>query len=82
MGLIPLISNIEINSKRECNCSIGCDLCQVELNLNIECSDSELPLSVYSRHLISSNSDIQPVEDILLVKLKINKYIFANYFTH
>jgi len=63
LGLIPLTSpNVDKNFAytRECNCSDYCNLCSVELNLNVRCTEDRT-MEVTSRELISQNPDIVPV---------------------
>lgn len=77
LGLIPLVSSSmsNINYTRDCNCSRYCNLCSVELSLNVRC-DSDRYLDVTSRHLQSSNETIKPYLEsdddpgVIIVKLK------------
>ncbi|ORX45150.1 hypothetical protein BCR36DRAFT_585770 [Piromyces finnis] len=63
LGLIPLTStDVDKNFaySRECNCSDYCNLCSVELNLNVKCTENRT-MEVTSNDLISQNPDIVPV---------------------
>jgi len=70
LGLTPLVSNLEfiegMELADECDCDDYCPKCGVSFSLN-----AVGPKTVYSKDLISSNSDFKPIYDTIpLVKLK------------
>lgn len=78
LGMIPLTSSkVEnLSYTRECNCENYCELCSVELNLNVRCTDDRTR-DVTSKDLISMNEDYVPIDiysenssGILICKLK------------
>ncbi|KAJ1914044.1 RNA polymerase II subunit 3 [Tieghemiomyces parasiticus] len=85
LGLIPLVSSTVDRMKytRDCTCVQACDLCTVELTLNVKCTDNQT-LEVTSKLLMSSDPNVVPVlvddEDpgVLIVKLRKGQEIKVN----
>lgn len=75
LGLTPLTSNLDVIDgmvlPEECDCDDYCPKCSVSFTLN-----ATGPTTVYSKDLVSSDSNIKPVYDTIpLVKLKENEDI-------
>ncbi|XP_049850792.1 DNA-directed RNA polymerase II subunit rpb3-like [Schistocerca gregaria] len=64
LGLIPILSESCNNKKyiRECDCENGCDLCQVELMLDVKCVDQDrMTVTDQDLIVISGDETIRPV---------------------
>lgn len=75
LGLTPIMSTLDIIDGMvlpdECDCDDYCPRCSVSFTLN-----ATGPTTVYSKDLVSSDSNIKPVYDTIpLVKLKENEDI-------
>lgn len=75
LGLTPVISSLDIIDSMvlpdDCDCDDYCPRCSVSFTLN-----ATGPATVYSKDLVSSDSNIKPVYDTIpLVKLKKNEDI-------
>lgn len=74
LGLIPLLS-VEADNylySNECVCESNCDMCSVEFNLNITCTDEFY--NVTSRDLFSNNPNIYPIHDSGMTEEMIEKH--------
>lgn len=86
LGLIPLSSEVVNMFKysRDCTCDSTCNLCCVELTLNVRCT-GDTTIDVTSRELLSQHATVIPVHGdddngILLCKLRKNQEIYLRCF--
>jgi DNA-directed RNA polymerase subunit D len=78
LGLIPLTASLDMitrfNYADDCNCTGGCDKCNILYSLNVFNNTSE-NMPVYSHQLENFRTDITPVKNIEITRLAPGKKI-------